>query len=129
LHFSFCYPIFHSIYLGHGGYGACHKCDTSGDFIKENKMMCYARLRRDDEENKTQRPATNRTAEDFRARRDGKHHKKKEPIQLERLANCNIVDVFTVDVMHCFCRGAMIRFFHVFNWNARLGNQPAIIQE
>jgi hypothetical protein len=74
-------------------------------------MVNYANLIRIDEENKTSRPATERTDSDFRRRVDGKHHHNLRPIELEKLPGIDMIGIFTEDIMHLFCRGAMVRFF------------------
>jgi hypothetical protein len=53
-----------------------------------------------------------RTDTSFRSRQDPDHHRHgSKMIQLERLP-INIVDIFTIDMMHCFCKNVISRFVH-----------------
>jgi hypothetical protein len=116
-----CLFIFDPLFcLDPTGFAACHKCDAIGHRIKAHKMTSYRRL-----VNAQGEPAKERTDEDFRARSDPEHHHHRTKIELERL-NVDIVKLFTIDAMHCFCRGAMVRLFQFLIANHNSVTLPLI---
>ena len=86
--------------------------------------MNYAELEEKPDSDGTGSAAVPRTNESYRNRIDKEHHCPKKHFnkknrtwkehQLERLP-IDMTDCFTIDMMHCFCRGVMVRFFSFLN--------------
>lgn len=90
---------------GHGGYGACERCDDPGIRLEGRLTYpdCNSKERKD---------------ESFRARVDSEHHTGFSPL-LKIKPKINMITMFILDYMHLACNGVMLKLLWEFWINGK----------